>query len=270
MDRLASVLDRTLDDSGRAVHWPTPGWSRIPPLEMAVRTARAVRRASGHRLNAPIRDLGSLAASAGAEVVERDLAVANGGCEALLIPAARDRFRIAVDPTPRSGWGSTSSRDRSDVARRRIRFRVAHELGHTLFYARSPERPPSRPHGASAEEEAFCDRFARALLLPDQVFDRCQTVAALPRIQGQYDVSLEVTVRALAELRDVDAAVFYWRRGSSSPVVQWSNLGTRSRLGRWRSAVAEALSGAVDALAVSSAEAVLFADRRQAVIVASR
>jgi Zn-dependent peptidase ImmA (M78 family) len=150
-----------------------------------------------------------------------------------------------------------------------MRFRVAHELGHTLFYERSPNQRPRRVRRGGSREEVFCDRFAQALLLPDDVLRRCGTAARLVRLQGEYDVSLEVAVRAYAELHEVEAALFYWAESSSKPVIQWSNVRPLERIRSWGSAVGAAASNVRKTLAVSSADAVLLRGRRQALLIAS-
>jgi IrrE N-terminal-like domain len=202
-------------------------------------------------------------------VVERDLAAAAGGSEALLIPMPGNRFRIAVDPTPRSGWDDYEIPARSDVTRHRMRFRVGHELGHTLFYERVDGEMPSRTHGSSRQEEAFCDRFARGLLLPDNALRRCRRADRLLQIQREYDVSLEVVLRALGEVQEVHAALFYWHPVSRRPVLQWSNLDAGDKLRKWRLAVHNALRPMRGALYVPSAEATLLAHRRQALVIQS-
>jgi hypothetical protein len=220
---------------------------------------------------APIQHVGAFAAAARADVLERDLAVTERGPEALLIPLEGDRFRIAVDPTPRSGWQCRPSGERAPVARHRFRFRVAHELGHTFFYSRCGDRRPSRVSRGSSEEEMFCDRFARALLLPDAVLEKCTEVSTLAQVHRDYGVSLEVTVRAFAEIRKMDAALFYWPPESTSPRVQWSNLEAREgRLGKWRSTLARTLSSAADKIVIASAEAALFPESCQAAFFANR
>jgi IrrE N-terminal-like domain len=261
-------IDRADGESSRG--WPL-AFVIEPNVDIAPAAAVRVRReVLGHKLDAPIRALAAFTNAAGAYVVETDLATGAGGCEALLIPMANNQFRVSVDPTPSSGWGARTALRRSDVARQRTRFRVAHELGHTLFYERAPGRTPRRTRQGGPQEEAFCDRFAQALLIPDNVLRRCGNAARLVRLQREYDISLEVAIRAFAEVRGVDAALFHWAECGSKPIVQWSNVALCERIRKWRAAVGAAVVKTRATLDVSSADAVLLRSRRQALLIASR
>jgi hypothetical protein len=217
----------------------------------------------------PLDDMQHVATAAGAAVFEGDLAAAGGGCEALLIPVASNHFRIIVDPTPRSGWGQRHAEQKA-VHRQRVRFRVAHELGHTLFYRRFPTQVPSRARERSQPEEDFCDRFARALLVPDSVLRDCREPEHLVDVQQAYDVSLEVALRGLAEVLKLDAALFFWNDRDHRPVVQWTNLPNQRRLGKWRRATRAALSDTRISLNVQSAKGLMLPRRRQALVLQSR
>jgi hypothetical protein len=254
----------------QASEWPSPGWRTPPSVEAAAEIAWSIRvRVLGEPGHCRQTDVAALAAAAGVEIRETDLASVAGGSEALLIPLPRNGFRIAVDPTPRGGWDNRDSSSRRDVRRQRIRFRVAHELGHTLFYQRTPGELPWRNHGRSELEEAFCDRFARGLLIPDGAVRRCRRISGLLRIQHEHDVSLEVAVRALADIQGLYAALFHWPAKGGGPVVQWSNVAARPQLENWRSAVASGARHMPDALALPAAEAALLGRRRQALVIAS-
>ena len=250
--------------------WPSPGWRTAPSLDAAAEIGWNIRvRVLGEHAHCRQTNVAALAAAAGAEIRETDLASVAGGSEALLIPLPRNGFCIAVDPTPRGGWDNRDSSSRRDVCRQRIRFRVAHELGHTLFYQRTPGELPWRNHCTSELEEAFCDRFARGLLIPDGAVRRCRRISGLLRIQHEHDVSLEVALRALAEVQGLYAALFHWPAKGGGPVVQWSNVAARRRLENWRSAVAAGARHIPDALALPAAEGALLARRRQALVIAS-
>ncbi len=88
--------------------------------------------------------------------VER-LGARTGGQQAALLPRWAGGFTLLVDPdlTP-------AERSANAETAEAMRFRVAHELAHTLFY--SETAPPRRAIPASRAEEDFCDAFARALL----------------------------------------------------------------------------------------------------------
>ena len=76
---------------------------------------------------------------------------------AVLHPAVDGWFDIYIQAmTGRASIGDSLARDQQ------IRFLVAHELGHTLFYQQSNR--PVRPSMPSADEERFCDLFAERLL----------------------------------------------------------------------------------------------------------
>lgn len=84
------------------------------------------------------------------------LRAAEGGIEACTVPSPKYGFRFIVDdrePGKERRFG-----EQSPVAS----LRLAHEVGHTLFY--SPGSPPSRRLPPTEEEERFCDAFALALL----------------------------------------------------------------------------------------------------------
>jgi hypothetical protein len=218
----------------------------------------------------PVPSLTPLLAAARAHAVEDTLAASSGGCQALLVPAFGDRFRIVVDPTPPSGWCERRDAERRLLGRRRARFLIAHELGHTLFYKRSLDRAPWRAHAGGGFEEAFCDRFARALLIPDDVLRKCRTPGHLLAAQKTYDVSLEVTLRGLAEVQQVHVCLFHWRSDAREPIVQWSNVAA-GRHEKWTRAVRDALARVRASLDLPlTAEGVLLPGRQQAFLIQSR
>ena len=93
-------------------------------------------------------DLWRAVAHAGWEVHLRPLRALEGGVEAYTVPSEKCGFTFVVDPRV------------TDTAT--VEFRLAHEVGHTLFYR--PGHPPTRSRPPSLAEEAFCDAFAAALL----------------------------------------------------------------------------------------------------------
>ena len=119
---------------------------------------------------------------------------------ALLVPRADGSFDIIVDPAPRrEGTEGTSSTAMAPVTKNhRFRFRVAHEIGHSFFYNRLL-RPPRRRLPFSRAEEAFCDAFASALLVPPTDADKysADTVSVFD-IHRKYEVSVEAAAHALA------------------------------------------------------------------------
>jgi hypothetical protein len=102
-------------------------------------------------------DPDTIAMRLGWRVQERELSAAAGGLQAVLAPMLRGGFTIVVDPRP------TPAEVKSRRTPRAVRsIRIAHELGHALFYERG--RPPTRAHAPLPDEEHFCDVFAAALL----------------------------------------------------------------------------------------------------------
>jgi IrrE N-terminal-like domain len=193
--------------------WPTAPLARVPGVLGAERLAGQIRgldaRATGSSGDQV--DLDRLCEAARAQVRQSPLAAVRGGQQALLTPLRDDRFGIVVDPTPPGGWRpEESAHSQSALRRRRTRFRIAHELGHTVFYWRRPGERPRRHLPDSPHQERFCDNFARALLVPPQV------AASLPvrpesvlTLQAVCDVSLEVAARALAAAHP-DSFVAIW------------------------------------------------------------
>jgi hypothetical protein len=214
---------------------------------------------------APLRNLDDLAIRVGAEIQEAPLAAGLGGTRALLIPKPGG-FRIVVDTTPVGGWEDAPDPTRAAVARRRLRFLAAHELAHTCFYRRDAP-VPRRMMGGSPAEESFCDRFAAALLLPDEAVRTLSSLSSLARIQEVYDVSTALIARRLAEVTGRQVALFYWRGSAVETSIQWSNVVAAGRLARWRNAVKRAVISD-EAVVLASGEVQLLHSKRQALVVA--
>ena len=193
---------------------------------MALR-ARAAVLGQGHE-NDPLADLTAICRAARVTVRESELGGARGGQEALLSPLDHDRFAIAVDPTPRGGWCGDGGRLQDDIRRQRVRFRIAHELGHTFFYWRDSGRP-RRHLFDSAAQERFCDVFAAALLMPPGVASQAPASAqAIVYLQERFDVSLEVVVRSFAEGHpQAKVSLWFARAGDEGQLqLQWSSSNT--------------------------------------------
>jgi hypothetical protein len=108
----------------------------------------------------------------------------------MLVPA-QDGFRATVEADL---WERAK---REDSARHRLRFVLAHELGHTLFY--SPGQPPARIAPPDGEEEKFCHDFANALLVPPKVAASTSLdPEGLFALMGRFDVSRQVAAWAMA------------------------------------------------------------------------
>lgn len=189
----------------------------MPPLHEARSLAREVRDATGGPGSAI--DLEMCCERAGVEIVDAPLGT-DGAREALLAPLP-GRFRIVINSELSSATADES------VRRRRRRFRIAHELGHTFFYARGSSRPRRNlPVGTSAEER-FCDDFARWLLAPP--LERAVTAGEVPEIQDIYDVSLEVATRTVAASDPTSRVALWWWRPTAESGEQiavreqWTN-----------------------------------------------
>src|SRR5207237_1403015 len=115
--------------------------------------------------------------------------------QALLRPWRDHCFQICVDPTPPRVQVEASE----DTRRHRIRFRVAHEIGHGFFFDRSWPTPRRLAPIGRREEEDFCNEFARVLLVPASQVARAEPIAeSVFALADRFDVSAEVSARALA------------------------------------------------------------------------
>jgi hypothetical protein len=156
-------------------------------------------------------DLGPLLAAGEFDLAEANLRVDRGGHEALMFPGQDGRLHMRVDSRPKTAWGTGSEELRRETRRHRLRFRVAHEVAHSFFYERS-SRGAQRRRGGSDAEERFCDRFASALLVPPEAAGATRpSAAAVLALHKHFDVSIEVTARALADAHpDLDVVLGYW------------------------------------------------------------
>lgn len=126
------------------------------------------------------------------QLQERALGAAGGGLEALLVPR-REHFELVVDAEPPGGWELVAPALRAGLARHRLRFRAAHEWAQSFFYARTVDGIVRRLPD-SADQERFCDQFARALLVPASVAAALPARAAsVTALQRRFDGSLELS-----------------------------------------------------------------------------
>ncbi len=142
------------------------------------------------------------------KILNRPLTVGRRRHTAMLVPAS-DGFRAVVDSVI---WERAK---RDAIGRRRLRFVLAHELGHTFFYR--PGRPPRRTRPPDRLEERFCNRFATSLLVPRTAAEHA---AADPEglfgLASHYDVSLQVAAGAVAHARPVISVL--WLTKAPHPV----------------------------------------------------
>lgn len=138
---------------------------------------------------------------------------------AMLVPTA-DGFHALVDEA------LLRDSEEGPAGRRRLRFVLAHELGHTFFYR--PGRPPTRRHPPDHQEEQFCQRFATALLVPPSAAGQASlTPDGLRALADDYDVPRQTAAWAIARARP-DVSVLWLRpapdpkRGEKETMrVQW-------------------------------------------------
>jgi hypothetical protein len=171
----------------------------------------------------PLLDLDWVCQLAKVEVDRCELGAARRGLQAMIAPRDGNRFSLSVDSSPPDGWGVTPAGLRGPVRRHRERFLIAHELAHTLFYDRSADKP-QRKVLDSEEQEAWCDRFAQELLLPGEVAGGAHpTPATIVRLAKRYDVSLQMSARALADHHRQSLVALLVERGQRAPHlrVQW-------------------------------------------------
>lgn len=189
----------------------------IPALERAHELARQLRARVGYGPSAPV-DLKAVCDSVGALIADAPLGAGAGGRQALLVPRDDGSFRIVVD--------DSHGGRRPDTARHRRRQSIAHEVGHTLFYGgRDGARPRRCAPPGGTSEEAFCDEFARALLVPTP--PGAVTANVVLSLQQRHDVSLEVAARAAAGAPGHPSVGLWWWRADGGPgaplVEQWSS-----------------------------------------------
>jgi len=141
-------------------------------------------------------------------ILRRRLAVGERHHTAMLVPTS-DGFHAVVDDQV---WKRAAE---SASGRQRLRFVIAHELGHTFFYR--PGSPPTRRQPPDRLEERFCHRFATSLLVPPPAARQASLeMAGLQALARSYDVSPRVAAWAIA--RAQPSVMLLWLRRSPHPV----------------------------------------------------
>jgi hypothetical protein len=210
------------------VEWPRPGLRWVPERHGAVEIALEIRRQTlGLADEQPLVDLDAAARAGNFRISLADLGSDRGGSEAMMFPDRCGALEIRVDPRPRGGWTDGNEPLRQQVAHQRARFRVAHEMAHSLFYERTGHSARRHRHWSQAEED-FCDRFAAALLVPPAAVRKLPSEAAsIIALHQEFDVSVELAARAYAtEHPDVAVVVGFWAASEkpSQVTVQWSSV----------------------------------------------
>lgn len=153
-------------------------------------------------------------------VLSRALTIGRHRRTAMLVPT-REGFNALVDSLV---WQRASARPNG---RRRLRFVLAHELGHTFFYR--PGRPPTRNQRPDRLEERFCHRFATSLLVPLAAARRAPLDSqGLHGLAARFDVSLAVSAWAATRAHP-DVSIVWLRHsphphrgGAETMRVQWA------------------------------------------------
>jgi len=183
-------------------HWPQLEHSTTPLTACAIELAGRVRGAlvsDEQRVR-----VGRICDLARVEVRVRPLQIGERRHAAMLVPV-QDGFRAVVD----SGLWRSAANDDARL-RRRMRFVLSHELGHTFFY--TPGRPPRRAHAPDRREESFCQRFATSLLVPPSIARETPAdIGGLAGLAERYDVSLQVAAWAAVRARsDLSVLLLRW------------------------------------------------------------
>lgn len=200
---------------------PTTGNRPRPVLESPVTGSSLVALAETLRRRS-CGSLDLLAAELGATVRVGRLAAAVGGSQARLLSGPRG-FDVTIDPDPAPGEPDGPA---DQEARRR--FRLAHELGHLLFFAASP--PYLRVRRPEPHEEEFCDRLAALLLVPPartEGLDASELVELAGALHAP--VGAVLLSAALAE-RPAAFAVGRWRAASVRGLRRCGPRSGRQRL----------------------------------------
>ncbi len=113
----------------------------------------------------------------------------------------------------------------------RIRFTIAHEICHTMFYEMVPE-VKFKPHEVDPKEERLCNIGAAALLVPARILKR--EVRGLPisfdsleQLSKLFNVSLEVMLLRLRSTEIWHAELSVWRLMTSGKFLQDRLIGGR-------------------------------------------
>lgn len=185
------------------------GWPEIsplsPPLSQVDELAGIARHAAGADEGPlPLRE----ACRAAMVTVEaRPLTLGRERHTAMLVPTNKG-FRATIDQTL---WEQAKQ---VDWGRHRLRFVLAHELGHTLFYRAGS--PPKRERPADREEERFCHHFANSLLVTSAAArEAALEPEGLFALAGRFDVSLQVAAWAIARARP--SVTVLWLRSAPHP-----------------------------------------------------
>ena len=150
----------------------------------------------------------------GWQVEIRPLRAPEAGLQACLLPSAEYEFVIWVDDRPSPSEEEDPSAPDRGPNSPLVRFRLAHELAHSLFYRSG--RPPTRRTRPDALEEDFCDQVAALILVDETEANRAtcrgeKSVVAFARAWR----SPVAAVRVAVQLGSKESSIF----ASDAPVL---------------------------------------------------
>lgn len=170
-------------------------WPSVSEKRGALERVNELAEEARNRLAHPARPLPLRRAcqAARVRVTSGKLRIGDRSHIAMLVPF-EDGFQATVDAEL---WERAKQEEN---ARHRLRFVLAHELGHTLFYR--PGSPPKRAVPPDQDEERFCHDFANSLLVPPKVAASTPlSPEGLFELAGRFDVSRQVAAWALVRAR---------------------------------------------------------------------
>lgn len=111
-----------------------------------------------------------------------------------------------------------------DLHPARLRFTVAHEIGHLVLESALTHAPSQLSIGAAScssrwHKEAFCDAFAANLLIPEEAIAPLSvwetfSIAGLVRKAGELRVSISAAAHRALEVASQDGAYIWFRYGT--------------------------------------------------------
>lgn len=153
------------------------------------------------------------------------LAADTNGLDAVLVPRDDGSFDCLVDPRLASSerWQAAGEPPASaqQLVEATLRFRVAHEIGHLFFY--STESPSRHIGRVTADEEAFCDRFAMALLISHESMAVAPATAhGVIGLAANAGTTPAIAAAGMVEFGTLSAAVAGTRTAGDRIHIVWS------------------------------------------------
>lgn len=181
--------------------WPDKKLTVVPPSTVAMELAMQVRRCAFNEKHETIPcNMEIICKLGGFRMKRLRFIKSQNDHQALLVPKEDGNFEIIVDPSIQSVGDNGSDVVIPNLELHRLRFRIAHEIGHSFFYDRKV-RPPKRIIDSSKQEELFCDYFASVLLVPPLAVEKMPIKASsILKIRKLYSVSAEVAGRSLVRM----------------------------------------------------------------------